>query len=220
MINRLKAIFSLKRLIILTILMFLFSASALYYCDKKITQYAENKIFNTAEEAPHNRVGLVLGTSKMLKSGRINQYFAFRVKAASELYKAGKIDYIIISGDNGRKSYDEPTDMKQELINNGIDSTKIYLDYAGFRTFDSMIRVKEIFGQEKVTVISQHFHNERAIYIASQLGIDAVGFDAQDVGNRYGKKTMFREKFARVKVFVDFIIGTEPKFLGDKIEIK
>jgi SanA protein len=110
--------------------------------------------------------------------------------------------------------------MKQELINNGIDSTKIYLDYAGFRTFDSMILVKEIFGQEKVTVISQHFHNERAIYIASKFGIDAVGFDAQDVENCYGKKTMLREKFARVKVFVDFLVGTEPKFLGEKIEIK
>ncbi|MGE0637557.1 MAG: vancomycin high temperature exclusion protein [Bacteroidia bacterium] len=220
MINRLKTIISLKRLIILSVFFILFSAISLYYADKKIAEFSENKTFNIIDSIPHNRVGLMLGTSKTLKSGRINQYFAYRVKAATELFKAGKIDYIIISGDNGRKTYDEPTDMKQELINNGIDSTKIYLDYAGFRTFDSMIRVKEIFGQDKITVISQHFHNERAIYIASKLGIDAVGFDAQDVGNRYGKKTMFREKFARVKVFVDFIIGTEPKFLGDKIEIK
>lgn len=220
MIKRIKRFLSVKRVIIFLISFALLSALALYYADKKIAEFADNKTFSNVDSVPHNRVGLMLGTSKMLKSGRINQYFDYRVKAATALYKAGKINYILISGDNGRKTYDEPTDMKQELINNGVDSTKIYLDYAGFRTFDSVVRVKEIFGQDKVTIISQHFHNERAIYIASKFGIDAVGFDAQDVGKRFGKKTMIREKFARVKVFVDFITGTKPKFLGEKIEIK
>lgn len=220
MINRIRKAITTKRLILFFISLALLSALALYVADKKIAAFAVNKTYNKAEDIPYNRVGLVLGTSKMLANGSVNRYFDYRIKAATELYKAGKIDYIIISGDNSRKTYDEPTDMKQELIGNGIDSTKIYLDYAGFRTFDSMIRVKEIFGQEKVTVISQHFHNERAIYIASKLGIDAVGFDAQDVGTRYGRTTMLREKFARVKVFVDFLTGTQPKFLGEKIEIK
>lgn len=109
--------------------------------------------------------------------------------------------------------------MRQDLINGGIDSTVIYLDYAGFRTFDSIVRLKEIFGQTSVTIISQPFHNERAIYIASKEGIASVGFNAKDVGDNIGFKVQAREKLARVKVFIDFLIGKEPKFLGEKILI-
>jgi len=115
-----------------------------------------------------------LGTSKNTRKGNINQYFKYRIEAATELFKTNKISYIIISGDNSVKGYDEPTDMKNELIKNGIDSTHIFLDYAGFRTFDSMVRSKEIFGQDSITIISQQFHNERALYIAERLGIKAI----------------------------------------------
>jgi SanA protein len=164
--------------------------------------------------------GLLLGTSKYLKSGYPNLYFSYRIEAATELFKAGKIRNIIISGDNGRSSYDEPTDMKNELIKNGVDSNHIYLDYAGFRTFDSVVRVKEIFGQDSVLFISQKFHNERAVYIADQLGITAYGYNAKDVAKLFGIKTKIREKFARVKVILDFMIGTKPKFLGEKVKIE
>jgi SanA protein len=110
--------------------------------------------------------------------------------------------------------------MRTDLINSGIDSANIYLDFAGFRTFDSMIRLREIFGQNAVTVISQRFHNERAIYIASKENIAAIGFNATDLNNSNGLKIQIREKFARVKVFLDFLFGTKPKFLGEKIQIK
>lgn len=89
----------------------------------------------------------------------------------------------------------------------------------GFRTFDSIVRLKEIFGQESVTIISQPFHNERAIYIASKEGIAAIGFNAKDVNARYGFKTQLREKLARVKVFADYLFSVKPKYLGDKIII-
>jgi SanA protein len=109
-------------------------------------------------------VGLVLGTSQYLKNGYLNWYFKYRIEATVELYKKGKIDFILVSGDNSHKNYDEPTAFKNELIKRGIPADQIYLDYAGFRTLDSVVRAKEIFGQTSITIISQKFHNERAIY--------------------------------------------------------
>ncbi len=94
------------------------------------------------------------------------------------------------------------------------------MDYAGFRTFDSVKRLREIFGQHAAIIISQKFHNERAIYIANKLNMNLYGYNAKDVGKYYGFKTMIREKFARVKVILDFIFGVKPRFLGEKIEVK
>ncbi len=180
---------------------------------------AKNKTFYKADQIKKNKVGLVLGTAKYLKNGHLNLYFKYRIDATVTLYKQGKIDYVLISGDNGHKNYDEPTDFKNELIKRGIPANKIFLDYAGFRTLDSVIRAKEIFGQDSITIISQKFHNERAIYLASNNGIDAVGFNAKDVTIKYGLKTKIREYLARTKAVLDVIFGIKPKFLGKKIEI-
>ncbi|MFM7024071.1 MAG: vancomycin high temperature exclusion protein [Flavobacteriales bacterium] len=195
------------------------SVLLLYYANNKIESNAIGKTFTEVDKVPHFKCGLLLGTSKFLKSGRLNVYYAKRIKAAVNLVKSGKVEYLIISGDNSRKTYDEPTDMKNDLVAGGIDSNKIYLDYAGFRTFDSMVRCKEIFGQDSILVISQQFHNERAIYIGEQQDMFVRGFNASDVSKAYGKWTMLREAFARVKVLVDFTIGAEPKFLGEKIVV-
>lgn len=190
-----------------------------WYANRLVSNAGIDKTYNNIEEVPNTRVGLLLGTSRFVKSGRKNLYFEYRIKAATSLLKSGKIQYLIISGDNGNKNYDEPTEMKNELIQNGIDSTKLFLDYAGFRTFDSIVRAKEVFGQDTLLVISQKFHNERAIYIANRLDMHAIGFNAQDVQKAYGFKTTIREEFARVKVIVDFWFGVKPKFLGQKIRI-
>ncbi|RYF96871.1 MAG: hypothetical protein EOO02_21550 [Chitinophagaceae bacterium] len=136
-----------------------------------------------------------------------------------DLWNHKKIDAIIVSGDNSRTSYNEPQDFKDDLVKAGIDSNKIYLDYAGFRTFDSMVRLKEIFSKDSVTIISQQFHNERALYIASREGISAVGFNARDVSAKLGLKVQAREKLARVKLFADYLFGAKPKFLGEKVVI-
>lgn len=185
-----------------------------------INNNAEGKIYTTVNEIPYNKVGLVLGTAKELKNGNVNLYFKYRIAATVELYKSGKIDFILISGDNGNSNYDEPTDFKNELLKKGIPENKIFLDYAGFRTLDSMVRAKEVFGLSTFTIISQQFHNERAIYLAESEGLEVIGFNAKSVTAKYGFKTKIREYFARVKVFVDIIFNVSPKFLGDKIEIK
>lgn len=198
---------------LIVLLITLFAAN--YFIKSSATDLTFDKI----ENIPDNQVGLLLGTSKTLSNGYSNYYFKYRIDATVELFKNNKIKYLIISGDNSRKEYDEPTDMKNELIKNGIDSTKIYLDYAGFRTFDSVVRAKEIFGQNNLLIISQKFHNERAIYIAHKLKMKAIGFNAKDVSKYFGIKTVIREYFARVKVIIDFILGVDPKFLGEKVQI-
>ena len=194
------------------------AALTMYICNKTIAAAAENKLYSDTRSIPFNRVGLLLGTSKFV-NGRNNPFYDYRIRAAADLLKANKIKYIIVSGDNSRKEYDEPTSMRTDLIKAGIDSSIIYLDYAGFRTFDSVVRLRDIFGQDSVTIISQPFHNERAIYLAGKEGITAIGFNAADVSARQGFRTQLREKFARVKVFLDVWFGKKPKFLGSKIEI-
>jgi SanA protein len=175
------------------------------FCNWRIEQAARGKLYDQATVIPFNKVGLLLGTSKYLAGGYINPYYSYRVQAALELYKVGKIQYIIVSGDNSTKSYNEPQTFQEDLIKGGVDSSHIYLDYAGFRTFDSMIRLRDVFGQTKATVISQPFHNERALYIASREGIAAIGFNAKDVNAQAGFKTQLREKLARAIVDPSFI---------------
>ncbi|SFZ90167.1 SanA protein [Flaviramulus basaltis] len=191
----------------------------IFISNYSIKRYAINKTFSDSSKIKKNKVGLVLGTAKLLNDGRINLYFKYRIDATIELYKKGKIDFILISGDNGNKNYDEPTDFKKELISKGIPESKIFLDYAGFRTLDSVVRCKEVFGQNSITIISQKFHNERAIYLANKNEIEAIGFNARDVSGSYGIKVKIREYLARTKVFVDIILGVKPKFLGEKVEI-
>jgi SanA protein len=192
---------------------------AVFLCNKIIRDTAAGKLYTDAKAIPFNKVGLLLGTSKHLASGYPNLYYNYRIEAATRLLKEGKIKYLIISGDNGRKEYSEPEDMRADLMAAGIDSSVIFLDYAGFRTFDSVVRLKEIFSQDSVTIISQPFHNERALYMASKEGITAIGFNATGVSAKYGFRVQLREKLARVKVFVDYWLGKKPRFLGSKVNI-
>ncbi len=181
---------------------------------------AQGKTFTDPILIPKNKVGLVLGTSRMQVEGGVNPYYAHRINATIELFKAGKIEFVLVSGDNGSIYYNEPTTIKKDLVKGGIPDEKIFLDYAGFRTLDSMVRAKYIFGLDSVTVISQKFHNERAIYLAEKKGLKAIGFNAEGISGQQGVKVQFREYFARVKVFIDLLLNTQPRFYGEKIEIK
>lgn len=101
----------------------------------------------------------------------------------------------------------------------GVPENRIFEDFAGFRTLDSVVRAKEIFGQDSITIISQQFHNERAIFLAEKHNIKAIAFNAKDVNAKWGIRTKVREVFARVKVFLDLLTEKEPKFGGEKILI-
>ena len=210
-----------KKIILTIIILLLIGISSILVPNFIINQTTTEKLFSEVSDIPENKVGLLLGTSKYLQNGNINLYYQYRLEATVSLYQNGKIDYILISGDNGQKSYNEPETFKDDLIKSGIPADKIYLDYAGFRTLDSIVRAKEIFGQNKITIISQKFHNERAIYISENKDIEAVGFNAKDVTFRYGLKIQIRELLARTKMMIDlYVINEQPKFLGDKIQIR
>jgi SanA protein len=190
------------------------------YCNVHLEKVTDKLVYDDIEIIPINKVGLIMGTSKTLGGGVENLFFKYRIDAAVELYKAGKIQYIIVSGDNSSIYYNEPMTMKRELMKRGIPEFVIYLDYAGFRTFDSVIRCKEIFGQSSFTIISQEFQNKRAIFIARHFGINAIGFNAKDVDSHSSFKTNIREILARVKVYIDiYLTNTKPKFLGYKINV-
>ena len=185
-----------------------------------IARAAKDKSYSNVSLIPYRRVGLVLGCPKRVFGGWSNPYFENRIAAAAELYHRKKVLYLVVSGDNHVQGYDEPTDMKNALIDRGVPVDRIYLDYAGFRTLDSVVRVKEIFGQHSITIISQKFHNQRAIFLADHHGIDAIGFDAPEVASRYRFKTVFREQFAKVKALLDvYLFRKQPHFLGRKIVV-
>lgn len=181
---------------------------------------ARGKVYNNTTDIPHNRVGLVLGTNPVISSGKTNYYFKHRIDAAAQLFKAGKVDYLLVSGDNHTSSYDEPTAMRDALMAQGVPESRIVLDYAGFRTLDSIIRAHEVFGQSSFTVISQPFHNKRSICIGSLNNIEVIGYNAQDVVRRKAwYKQLLRESLSRVNMFIDHLRGKQPHFLGEKIEI-
>lgn len=208
-----------KKMMLISLVLVVGVAASIFLADYLIASKAKGNTFDNVTMIPSKKVGVVLGTRKVLPNGYINNYFKYRIDAAVSLYKSGKIKYIIASGDNSRKEYNEPEDIKNDLVARGIPKNRIFMDFAGFRTLDSIVRAREIFGQSSFIIISQKFHNERAIYLAHLEGMDVIGFNAKDVSGRYGLKTRIREKLARVKVFVDYLTGKEPKFLGKKIKI-
>ncbi|MBD3589197.1 MULTISPECIES: SanA/YdcF family protein [unclassified Bacteroides] len=208
-----------RKLLYITLIIAIPCVISLIVCNQTIKKHTAAQIYSEVITIPQNKVGLLLGTSPKLKNGNNNLYFDYRILAAVELYKAGKIKYILISGDNRREEYNEPEEMKKALMQKGVPEKFIYLDYAGFRTLDSVVRAKEVFGQNQLTIISQRFHNERAIYLAEKNGINAIGYNAKDVNAYAGLKTNIRELLARVKMFIDLAIDKQPHFLGEKIII-
>ncbi|AZA52441.1 vancomycin high temperature exclusion protein [Chryseobacterium sp. G0201] len=204
-----------KIFLLLIVAGFIFIAWANYSIKKE----SDASVSYNIAHVPETKTALLLGTSKNLNSGVPNAYFYNRIQAAIDLYKSGKIKYIIVSGDNSTKDYNEPEDMLLTLMKYGIPQDRIFLDHAGFRTLDSVVRAKEIFGQTKLVIISQKFHNERAVFLAKKNGIEAYGYNAKDVNKYAGFKTNMREYLAKAKAYWDLIFGVEPKFGGEKILI-
>ena len=179
--------------------------SIILACDISISNNSAEKLYDSADSIPNNKVCVILGTTPYRKGyPNDNPYFNYRIEAAAKLYKKGAVKQIIVSGDSS-KNYDETTKMRDALIKRGVPRKAITRDTKGQSTIASIERMKEHFKLEKFTIVSQQFQNERAIFLANHLGIDAIGYNARDINVKKGYRVYFREKLARVKVFIDIL---------------
>ncbi len=179
-------------------------------CNQIVVNNAEGKVFSDIDSIKYNKVGLLLGTTPQARFDRItNYFFIYRIDAAEQLYKAGKIEKILISGDeNSLDGVNETECMRDSLVARGVPASAIILDGKGFRTIYSIINANKVYGLKSFTIISQKFHNERAIYLAEHLELDVENiqaYNAKDPESRRAYLTTIREYFARVKMFMDLM---------------
>ena len=201
-----------KRTIKIGIALVFAGAMVVLVCNWWVVRTTEGQTYFDIRKLPANDVGLVLGTSKFVRTGKENLFFRYRMEATARLWKEGKVKYLILSGNNDSEYYNEPADMQRALVRLGVPASVMTLDYAGYRTFDSVVRCKDVFNQEKITIISQNFHNARALYIGNHEGIEAVAFAAQDVPDGYSLRTLVREYLARPYALLDvYVLRPQPE---------
>lgn len=208
----------LKRILVsLIIFVFVF----LLFCNVWIVSSTADRVYTDINQLPDHRIALVLGTSHKVAGGGANPFFEKRMQTAAELYKKGKIDHFILSGDNSSKFYNEPVAMRKALMKLGVPDSAITLDFAGLRTLDSVVRSYHVFGQNKITIITQPFHSHRALFISQYYKIDAVAMVTDEPDFEYSFKVRLREYLARTKAVLDlYVLKTTPRFLGQKEKLK
>ncbi|MGV8924573.1 MAG: outer membrane permeability protein SanA [Ewingella sp.] len=186
--------------------------------DRWISWKTKDYIYDEVQQLPHRQVGVVLGTAKYYRTGVPNQYYHYRIQGAINAYNSGKVKYLLLSGDNAQQSYNEPMTMRRDLMAAGIPASDIVLDYAGFRTLDSIVRTRKVFDTNDFIIITQRFHCERALYIALHMGIQAQCFAVPSPKDILTVR--IREIFARLGALTDlYILKREPRFLGPLIPI-
>lgn len=175
-------------------------------------------IFSDPNQVPESEAALILG-SRVYTNGEMSDILKDRSIKAIELYNLGKVEKLLVSGDHGKKEYDEVNTVKNYLLANKIPAEDIFLDHAGFDTYDSLYRAKEIFQIKKLVIVTQEFHLSRAVYIGNSLGMETYGYIADRQPYIAAKWNSFRESLARVKAFLDLLLNSKPSYLGDQIPI-
>lgn len=210
----------LKRLLGWSAAILLVSVAVLLGCDFYVSQITRPYIYSVIDELPEQPVAVVLGTSKYY-AGKINPFYKTRIEAAAQLYRAKKVRAVVASGDNATRQYNEPRMLRKDLIASGVPADLVTMDFAGFRTLDSIVRAKEVFKLNSFVVVSQRFQVERALYIARAHKINAIGFVADNppyFGWRW--RVRLREVFARFLAVLDVtVLDTMPKFLGPSVNV-
>ncbi|MGH1335331.1 MAG: SanA/YdcF family protein [Aureispira sp.] len=202
-----------KKIVWTSLISFVLLLLGIFLIDNHVKEAYHQRLYKTTNNLPKRPVGLILGTNKRLKNGQLNRYYTYRIDAAVALWEAGKVKQLVLSGDNSRVDYNEPADMQADLVARGVPKERLILDHAGFRTLDSVVRCRAVFGFDQIIIISQRFHIERAIFIAQHKDIDALGIEAKGIEGVYGLRVQIREKLARVKLILDLLWGVEPHFL-------
>lgn len=182
-------------------------SSALVINELHIQRRVSAQLFTDVGSIPFNQVALVLGTLPVARDGGPNPFFLERMEAASELYCSGRVQHLILSGDADIWGYDEPEEMRTALLARGVPAADMTLDRAGLNTFASVERAKSVFGHERFTIVSQEYHNERAVFIAEELGADAVAYNATALPIHQAKRSWLRERASRVKMWMDLVLA-------------
>ncbi|HEC8329006.1 TPA: outer membrane permeability protein SanA [Providencia rettgeri] len=207
-----------KRLLIGLLILAGIAVTTIILLDRWMSWDTAPYIYEDVAQLPARDVGMVLGTSKYYTSGATNLYYTNRINGAAQAYHSGKVKYLLLSGDNGAHNYNEPINMRKDLIKAGVPASKIVMDFAGFRTLDSVVRTKKVFDTDNFTIITQRFHCERAVFIAKHKGIDAQCYAVPAPAGMF--KVRVREVFARLGALADvYILKREPKFLGEQESI-
>lgn len=210
----------LRILLLLSLSLLLVAVAFFAACQYYVSRSGKGRLYSSVDQIPARKVGLLLGTVEQLRGGGPNPFFRNRIEAAVELYKKGKVRHLLVSGDIHRRGYNEPEDMYKALRARGVPDSAITRDYAGLRTLDSVVRAKEVFGVSTLTIISQRDHDQRALLIADQKGLDAIAYCAQEVPLRSSVRAHIHEAFARVKVVLDlYVLHTKPRHVGSRVMI-
>lgn len=190
-----------------------------WLAERRLEAMAMPYMFDDPARLPSVNVALVLGAAPIGPEGGPNRYFEYRLDAAAALYKAGKVKFLLVSGDNRPPDYDEPTAMRAGLIARDVPAEAIYRDFAGVRTRDSMLRADQVFGQKRLIVVSQRFHLSRAIFLARQEGVEAWGFEARDVTRAYSLLTELRRYPSALRAYWDVWVDTPARHGGSRVAI-
>jgi SanA protein len=198
-----------KKIVITMLVIGWMSFLALIFgCNVWIIGSTRSQIFYDVSSIPFNADGLVLGTGKLIEKGRVNRHFVQRIDAAAALYRGGKVKRLILSGDKG---YDEPMEMKRALLERGVPESALILDNYGSRTLDSVVRARNVFKCTRLTIISERFHDFRALFLSRYFGIDAVAYAPDNLPVRWMIRPTAREYLARVKAVLDlYVLKTKP----------
>jgi SanA protein len=207
-----------RRILLLSASTMLIVGIGIFAANYACQRAARGLIYHSVQNVPQNDVALVLGTSKRTWRGSANLHFSQRIDAAVALYRSGRVRHLLVSGDNHRAGYDEPTDMRDALVAAGVPTNVITCDYAGFRTLDSVVRAQQVFGLTRCTIVTEDFHCARALWIARAHGLDAVAFAAPDVNSaKWSLRVKAREIFARAWCGVDlYVLHRGPHFPGPR----
>ena len=208
-----------RRLLLIALLSLLACVLLIILCNAWLLAAARGRISSQSADIARRDVALVLGTSSRLPGGP-NLFFEGRMNAAAMLWHDGKARHFLLSGDNSQKDYDEPTDMRAALLARGVPAQAITLDYAGFRTLDSLVRAREVFGVSRLIIVSDGWHLPRALFLADAGGLDATGFSSAETPWKWSARTRIREWFSRVKAVADVhLFRTKPRFLGEHVQL-
>ncbi|MBS0519663.1 MAG: YdcF family protein [Proteobacteria bacterium] len=194
-------------------------AAMSWLAQRRLEAFAAPSMADDPATLPEVPVALVLGAAPIGPEGGPNRYFERRLDAAASLWRAGKVKYLLVSGDRHGTDYDEPTAMRSGLIARGVPAQAIYRDFAGVRTRDSVLRAEEIFGQKRLIIISQRFHLARAIFLAREEGIEAWGLVARDVDRPYSIFTTLRRYPSALRAYYDVWFETPSRGLDKPVAI-